>query len=252
MTICYLNFSFSYRETRWKVNSYVKLKDDYLNIGINICILGYIKLKKSLWLNRNFRAQGISVSSLRFVVSEVLFHVQGFFKMRTFFSLAIRISAFVTDDISITRYNCRLTWTDLKILPKFGDQHSIYLGFLRWLNWSVLKNLWKISIVIFSKPLRCVQRKPSTESPPLLQPRSHLRILIHQWNERINDLSVSRNADKCLLPAFIESLFCFFPFIRQYLTQSYYKSSPSFQAAENGMIPGGVGYRLYFDVAMLT
>ena len=41
--------------------------------------------------------------------------------------------------------------------------------------------------------------------PPLLQPRSHLRILIH-WNERINDLSVSRNADKCLLPAFIESL----------------------------------------------
>ena len=82
--------------------------------------------------------------------------------MRTFFSLAIRISAFATDDISITRYNCRLTWTDLKILPKFGDQHSIYLGFLRWLNWSVLKNLWKISIVIFSKPLRCVQRKPST------------------------------------------------------------------------------------------
>ena len=162
MTIFYLNFSFSYRETRWKVNSYVKLKDDYLNIGINICILGYIKLKKSLWLNRNFRAQGISVSSLRFVVSEVLFHVQGFFKMRTFFSLAIRISAFATDDISITRYNCRLTWTDLKILLKFGDQHSIYLGFLRWLNWSVLKNLWKISIVIFSKPLRCVQRKPST------------------------------------------------------------------------------------------
>ena len=162
MTIFYLNFSFSYRETRWKVNSYVKLKDDYLNIGINICILGYIKLKKSLWLNRNFRAQGISVSSLRFVVSEVLFHVQGFFKMRTFFSLAIRISAFATDDISITRYNCRLTWTNLKILPKFGDQHSIYLGFLRWLNWSVLKNLWKISFVIFSKPLRCVQRKPST------------------------------------------------------------------------------------------
>ena len=162
MTICCLNFSFSYRETRWKVNSYVKLKDDYLNIGINICILGYIKLKKSLWLNRNFRAQGISVSSLRFVVSEVLFHVQGFFKMRTFFSLAIRISAFATDDISITRHNRRLTWIDLKILPKFGDQHSIYLGFLRWLNWSVLKNLWKISIVIFSKPLRCVQRKPST------------------------------------------------------------------------------------------
>ena len=162
MTICYLNFSFSYRETRWKVNSYVKLKDDYFNIGINICILGYIKLKKSLWLNRNFRAQGISVSSLRFVVSEVLFHVQGLFKMRTFFSLAIRISAFATDDISITRYNCRLTWTNLKILPKFGDQHSIYLGFLRWLNWSVLKNLWKISIVIFSKPLRCVQRKPTT------------------------------------------------------------------------------------------
>ena len=162
MTICSLNFSFSYRETRWKVNSYVKLKDDYLNIGINICILGYIKLKKSLWLNRNFRAQGISVSSLRFVVSEVLFHVQGFFKMRTFFSLAIRISAFATDDISITRHNRRLTWIDLKILPKFGDQHSIYLGFLRWLNWSVLKNLWKISIVIFSKPLRCVQRKPST------------------------------------------------------------------------------------------
>ena len=118
--------------------------------------------KKSLWLNRNFRAQGISVSSLRFVVSEVLFHVQGLFKMQTFFSLAIRISAFATDDISITRYNCRLTWTNLKILPKFGDQHSIYLGFLRWLNWSVLKNLWKISIVIFSKPLRCVQRKPST------------------------------------------------------------------------------------------
>ena len=162
MTICYLNFSFSYRETRWKVNSYVKLKDDYFNIDINICILGYIKLKKSLWLNRNFRAQGISVSSLRFVVSEVLFHVQGLFKMQTFFSLAIRISAFTTDDISITRYNCRLTWTNLKILPKFGDQHSIYLGFLRWLNWSVLKNLWKISIVIFSKPLRCVQRKPST------------------------------------------------------------------------------------------
>ena len=162
MTICYLNFSFSYGETRWKVNSYVKLKDDYFNIGINICILGYIKLKKSLWLNRNFRAQGISVSSLSFVVSEVLFHVQSLFKMRTFFSLAIRISAFGTDDISITRYNCRLTWTDLKILPKFGDQHSIYLGFLRWLNWSVLKNLWKISIVIFSKPLRCVQRKPST------------------------------------------------------------------------------------------
>ena len=162
MTICYLNFSFSYGETRWKVNSYVKLKDDYFNIGINICILGYIKLKKSLWLNRNFRAQGISVSSLSFVVSEVLFHVQSLFKMRTFFSLAIRISAFGTDDISITRYNCRLTWIDLKILPKFGDQHSIYLGFLRWLNWSVLKNLWKISIVIFSKPLRCVQRKPST------------------------------------------------------------------------------------------
>ena len=87
---------------------------------------------------------------------------KAFLKCEHFFSLAIRISAFATDDISITRYNCRLTWTNLKILPKFGDQHSIYLGFLRWLNWSILKNLWKISIVIFSKPLRCVQRKPLT------------------------------------------------------------------------------------------
>ena len=64
-------------------------------------------------------------------------------------------------------------------------------------------------------------------SPPLLpQPRSHVRILIH-WKEPMNDLSVSRNADKCLftqLPAFTESLFCFFPFIRLYLTQSCYKS----------------------------
>ena len=107
--------------------------------------------------HKEFQFRACVLSFLRF---SSMF--QDLFKMRTFFSLAIRISAFGTDNISITRYNCRLTWTDLKILPKFGDQHSIYLGFLRWLNWSVLKNLWKISIVIFSKPLRCVQRKPST------------------------------------------------------------------------------------------
>ena len=56
---------------------------------------------------------------------------------------------------------------------------------------------------------------------------------------------MSRNADKCLLTALIVSLFCFFPFIRLYLAQSYYKSSQSFKAAENGMISGEVGYAVF-------